>query len=121
MSSTRKNIAKGSIIEDCYVVQISDDVTDKELEAMCRETMEKAHSKNLKGVIFSFINVDIIDCYSIDAFIKATKMIELLGTQVVWSGLKPGVVSTILDFNIKLQGIRTCFDVNESLRVIKHI
>ena len=114
------NFFQGSIFEGCYIVSIYDSTEDEKLEILCDNTVKTAHSKNLRGVIFSFVNVNIIDSYTIKLFTDVTKVISLLGLKVVWTGLKPGVISSILDFGIDLEGVRISQDIQHGIRLIKN-
>lgn len=109
----------GSLIGNTFVVQISDSLSDENLSKLCENTIIKAHSKNVKGVLYSFTNVDLIDTITIQKFIDSSKTITLLGVQVVWTGLKPGLISSILDFDIHLDSITTCLNLNEGLEYLK--
>ena len=77
-----------------------------------------AHARKVSGVIFNFVNVAIIDTYTINLFIKTTKVIRLLGLRVVWTGLNPGVVSSLLDFNIDLDSIAISHDIQHGIDII---
>ena len=115
------NFFQGNIINNCYIVSVYDSIEDEKLEKLCENTIITAHGKNLKGVIFSFINVNVIDSYTINLFIDATKVISLLGKYVVWTGLKPGVISSILDFNINTDDIQISSNIEHGIEIInKH-
>ncbi len=109
---------KGSFVQNCYVISIYDNMEDKTIETICQNTVSIAHARKVSGVIFNFINVAIIDTYTINLFIKTTKVIRLLGLRVVWTGLNPGVVSSLLDFNIDLDSIAISHDIQHGIDII---
>lgn len=109
---------QGSIIDNCYIASVYDGVEDTKLEELCANTIKESHECNAKGVIFNFRNLHIVDTYTIKLFIDTSKVISLLGPRVIWTRLNPGVVSSILDFNVSLDGIQICHTIENGIDIV---
>ncbi len=114
-------VPQGSIINQCYVVSLSDRVEDDNFERLCDEIVENAHEENVIGVIVSFLSVNVIDTYMIQRVIDTTKTISLFASIVVWVGLNPSVITTILDLNLELDSIITRGNIDEGITTIHKI
>ena len=118
--SSNEKMLQGSILENCYILSVCDDIEDSTLEAFCINAVNSVHDDNLDGVIFNFNNVNVIDSYTVSLFINTTAMIALLGAKVVWVGLNPGVISSILDFDIDLDGIQVGNNISHAIDLINN-
>ena len=117
---THDNSIQGNNVDDCYIVTISDKFTDDSLKQLCDDTIQIAHNEKIKGIIFSFVNVNIVDSFSLHLLSDVTRTISLFGVDVVWIGLKPGIIATVLDLQINIESIEFAFDVNEGIKIIQN-
>ena len=115
---SNEKMLQGSVIENCYILSVCDDIEDSTLEAFCISAINAVHKDSLDGVIFNFNNVNVIDSYTVTLFKNTTDMIALLGAKTVWVGLSPGVISSILDFQIDLEGIQTGNNISHAIGLI---
>jgi anti-anti-sigma regulatory factor len=115
---SNEKMLQGSVIGSCYILSVCDDIEDSTLEAFCISAVNAVHKDSLDGVIFNFNNVNVIDSYTVTLFKNTTDMIALLGAKTVWVGLSPGVISSILDFQIDLEGIQTGNNISHAIGLI---
>ena len=118
--SSNEKMLQGSVIENCYVLSVCDDIEDRNLETFCINAVNSVHKESLDGVIFNFNNVNVIDSYTVTLFKNITNMIALLGARAVWVGLRPGVISSILDFGIDLDGIQIGNNISHAIKLIEN-
>jgi len=106
-----EQVVYGSIISNCYVLNIQGEIDDDYLSQLYKHVLNTiTHNINLKGTILDFSNISIFDTFIFESFKKISKAIELMGIKVVWLGLKPGVVSALVDLNVESDDI--CIAVN---------
>ena len=118
--SSNEKMLQGSVIDGCYILSVCDDIEDSTLEAFCISAVNAVHKDSLDGVIFNFNNVNVIDSYTVTLFKNTTDMIALLGAGAVWVGLSPGVISSILDFGIDLDGIQIGNNISHAIELIEN-
>jgi rsbT antagonist protein RsbS len=106
-----EQIVHGSFIGNCYVLNIQGEIDEDYLRRLYAETINTiAHNVDLKGTILDFSNISIFDSIIFDSFRKISKAISLMGKKVIWLGLKPGVVSALVDLDVESNDI--CIAVN---------
>lgn len=110
-----------TMAHNCLIITLPSEISDDEIELSSKRIVEKAHNTNVIGVILDLSMVAILDSY-IFAFLERTsKIILLMGIKVVWIGLRPGVVSTLLDLNVDFREIKTALNLQEGLRLIMNL
>lgn len=110
-----------TVVEGCLIVTLPNDMTDKEIEIGSREILMRANSYAIKGVILDLCLVSVLDSYTFEMLEKATKAVSLMGVMVVWIGLRPGVVSALLDLNVDVSHIKAAMNLEQGLNMISDI
>jgi rsbT antagonist protein RsbS len=119
MSDLNNNLNMSvTIIEGCLIITVPNNMTDDEIEIGSRRTLMKANSSSVKGVILDLSIVSMLDVYSFELLKKTSSAISLMGVSVVWIGLRPGVVSALLDFNVDVSYIKTALNLEQGLKMI---
>ena len=77
-----------------------------------------ANKSFIKGAILDFSMVSVLDSYTFMALEKASKAVSLMGVMVVWVGLRPGVVSALMDLNVDVTHIKAAMNLEQGLKVI---
>ncbi|MCP5455224.1 MAG: hypothetical protein H7A30_02955 [Thermotogae bacterium] len=85
---------------DFLIVTLSGELNNMDIYTISDMIMTKSYKKNKHGVIFNFSMVTVIDSYMFNEFYKMTLSLKLIGTNTVWIGLRPGLVSALMDLNI---------------------
>ena len=73
------------------------------------------------GVIFDFSAIDFLDRESFIECQKLAKMIKVMGQNTVLCGLKPGIISTLVDLEVDTQGIRTAANLESAYKVLGNL
>ena len=114
-----EQVVYGSIISNCYVLNIQGEIDDDYLSQLYKHVLNTiTHNINLKGTILDFSNISIFDTFIFESFKKISKAIELMGIKVVWLGLKPGVVSALVDLNVESDDICIAVNLQHGLNLI---
>lgn len=96
-------------------VTLTEDVL-KQFKHQLLEMLEKQH---VPYVIFDYSGMDIIDPSEFEATISISKMIKIMGAYTYFVGLQPSVVSSLIRFDVNIQGIRTALNIDEALLEIQ--
>lgn len=116
--TNHENFSQGSVVNRCYIASFYDGLEDEKLKHICDQAVTTAHHRDIEGVIFSFVNVTVMDTFIFKMFLDASRVIKLLGARVIWTGLQPSVVSALIDFNLSIDEIETSMDVDEGISMI---
>ena len=107
-----------TIVQKCLIVTFPNDITDKDIELELNRIVAKANSISVLGAIFDLSMLSCLDSYTFELLQKASKVMSLIGVNVVWIGLKPGVVSSLLDLNIDVSCIETALNLEQGFKLI---
>lgn len=83
------------------IVTLSDNMTDERIHEISDIIIQKAYESDITGAILNFGMVSMIDSHIYRTFEKVSRVLTLFGRKVVWVGLNPGVVCSMIDIGIE--------------------
>jgi rsbT antagonist protein RsbS len=107
-----------TVVEGCLIVTLPNDITDDDIKIDSNRILMRANKSSIKGAIIDLSMVSVLDSYSFEALEKASKAVSLMGVMVVWIGLRPGLVSALLDLNVDVSHIKAAMNLEQGLRMI---
>jgi len=109
------------VTRGCLVVPIQVELRDELIQATQADILEQVRRLGLKGVVIDASGVSIIDRFIGDRLAETARMASLLGATTVLTGLKPGVVTSLIDLGFEGKGLLTAISLEEGLRVLAPI
>ena len=106
------------ISQNCVVASIQIDLTPELLQQLCQDLLEKLHSSGASGVILDVSGVEIIDLTDFTELRKIINMVEIMGAKTIISGLKPGVISALVDLDADIDGINAVLNLDDAFVLI---
>ena len=85
------------------------------LQFVREEVLNRLRTMPARAVIFDMSTSGAIDQYEFNALADIVRMVNLMGTQAIFSGLPPGVVSSLLDLDVDVSGILAVRGIDEAL------
>ncbi len=107
-----------TVVEGCLIVTLPSEITDKEIELGISRIITKANNVSIVSAILDLSMLKGMDSYTFKFLQKASKAISLMGVNVVWIGLKPGVVSALLDLNVDVSGIKAAINLEQGFKLV---
>lgn len=107
-----------TVVEGCIIATLPNDITDDDIKIGTSRILMIANKSFIKGAILDFSMVSVLDSYTFMALEKASKAVSLMGVMVVWVGLRPGVVSALMDLNVDVTHIKAAMNLEQGLKVI---
>ncbi len=101
------------------IASIQTDLTESVLARFRNELLALIHRIGARGAIFDFSGVDILDSTEFRGLRSVLKMVELLGARTVISGLKPGIISSLIDTNVDTNGIEATLHIDDAIDLIR--
>lgn len=80
---------------------LSDNMTDERIHEISDIIIQKAYESDITGAILNFGMVSMVDSHIYRTFEKVSRVLTLFGRKVVWVGLNPGVVCSMIDIGIE--------------------
>ena len=83
-----------------------------------KELLKFVYSKEASAVILDVSGIDIMDLEDFNALRDTMSAVKVLGAFPVISGLKPGVVASIVELGADIDGICAALDLDEAFQLI---
>lgn len=107
-----------TLVKGCLILTVPNDISDDDMEVSSKRILIKANKSSIKGVILDFSMMSVIDSYTFNTFEKVSKSLLLMGVIVIWIGLRPGVVSSLIDLNVDISCIKAAVNLEQALNMI---
>lgn len=109
----------GSFMNNCYIVSIQGELKHESLDELRAHIVQTVYDTEVRGTILDFSSVTVFDTEIFGVLKKITHMISIMGVTVIWIGLKPSVASSLVDFNVDINGITVAMNLEHGLEMIK--
>ena len=103
----------------CLVVPIQEELSIDAARKIQEKVLARLQSKLVHGVIIDLSGVEIIDSALWEVFVKTARMVKMMGSRAVISGLNPGIVAAIIDLNLDTSEVRTDRDVESAMQYLQ--
>jgi rsbT antagonist protein RsbS len=104
-------------LEELLLVSVPRDLTDSDVLRLRRQVLQDIRRYNSRWVLLDFSLVDICDSF-FGRFIHSTaQMAQLMGSDVIVSGLQDAVVETMVELGMTLPNIHAVLDLDDALEL----
>lgn len=104
-------------LENLLLVAVPRDLTDADVLDLRREVLCDVRRHRSHWVLLDFSRVDICDSF-FGRFIQSTaNMAQLMGAQVIVSGLQDAVIETMIGLGMTLPNLRAVLDLDDALEL----
>jgi rsbT antagonist protein RsbS len=102
-------------LEDLLLVSVPRDLADSDVLRLRRQVLRDIRRYDSRWVLLDFSLVDICDSF-FGRFIHSTaQMAQLMGAEVIVSGLQDAVVETMVELGMVLPNIYAVLDLDDAL------
>ena len=105
----------------CVVASLQIDLSEDVIARFRKDLLEFLHSTGADSVILDVSGLDVIDGNDFNALKLAMSMARLMGADSVVSGLKPGVVSSIIELGVETRDVNAALDLDDAFDVIERL
>jgi rsbT antagonist protein RsbS len=104
------------VARGCVVASIQIDLTPEVLRQFRMDLLERVQETGASGLILDVSGIDILDLDDFNALRNTMEMAEIMGARPILSGLKPGVVSALIDLGADPEGLNAVFNLDDAFR-----
>lgn len=101
------------------IASIQTDLTEPVLARFRNDLLTLIHRIGARGAVFDLSGVDILDSVEFRGLRLVIKMVELLGARTVISGLKPGIISSLIDASADTDGVEATLHTDDAIELIR--
>jgi rsbT antagonist protein RsbS len=109
------------VSRQCVVASIQLDLTAEVLRQFRADLLGLLHDSGCSGVILDVSGVQIMDFEDFEALRRTMAMAALMGAQTIVSGLRAGVVSSLVELGADTEDIVATLDLDDAFRVMDEL
>ena len=109
------------VVRGCVVASIQIDLDPEVLRQLRNDLLERVQLSNAEGVILDVSGVDILDLDDYNGLRSTMEMAEVMGARSILSGLKPGVVSALIDLGADPEGVNAVLNLDNAFQLLERI
>lgn len=98
----------------CVVVSIQVELNEETLVRLQNDLMAVVGASGAQGVVLDLGGIEVMDGQEFTALLSTMSMARVMGATPILSGLRPGVVSALVDFDVNLEGLIAARDLDDA-------
>lgn len=102
--------------EEIGILPLVGDLDTKRAQYLMESALEKGSHYKLKWLIIDLSAVPIIDTMVADQLFKVIAGLQLLGIEVVISGIRPEIAQTMVSLGIKIEEVRSFSSLHQAVQ-----
>lgn len=104
---------------DYLLVSIQVELDDQTALQFQEDLLEKIHQTEAKGVVIDLTSVEFVDSFIAKVIGDVVKMANLMGCEVVLTGIQSAVAMTLVDLGIFLDDVKTALNLEQGLEKLQ--
>jgi rsbT antagonist protein RsbS len=101
------------------VASLQLDLSSSVLEQFRVDLLEFLSRNDASGVLIDVSGIEILDADDFDDLRRTAAMARLMGVRTVIAGLRPGVVSALVDLGVDGQSLETALNLDDGFDLLK--
>ncbi len=107
------------LTRSCVVASIQVALDAEVLDAFRKELLALLHRSGAQGVILDLAGVEVLDREDFDELRKTMQMASLMGGRCLLAGLRPGVVSALVDLGVDTRGVTAAANLDDAFHLME--
>ncbi len=101
------------------VASIQVDLEDRVLDRFRQDLLQRLQGSAARAAVLDLSGLDTIDSHEFDKLCQIMRACSVMGAPSVLVGLKPGMVSSLVDAGVQVAGIRTALDLDQAFSLLE--
>ncbi len=110
-----------TVSRGCIVASIQRDLRGEVLQQFRDDLLERLQSSGANGVILDLSGLSIMDADDFDGIRRTLDMAALMGARAMVVGLRPGVVSALVELGVETGNFDTLLDLDDGFALIERL
>ncbi|MGB3511477.1 MAG: STAS domain-containing protein [Microcoleaceae cyanobacterium] len=107
--------------QGCIITSIQIDLTPEVLQQFRQDLLDCLDQTDAKGIIIDLSGVELMDIEDFQGLNTTLSMASLMGAKTILTGFQPGVVSSLVDFNVEIKHINATLNLDDALDLMKRL
>ena len=109
------------VSQGTVVASIQVDVDSDVLSQLQDDLLEAVQVSGATGVIIDLSALGILDPGDLDQLRAAIDMVALLGARTVLAGMRPGMISALMDLNANVDGLNAALTLDDAFERLEKL
>ncbi|MGK7929739.1 MAG: STAS domain-containing protein [Spirulina sp.] len=109
------------VSQECVIASIQIDLTEEVLKQFRQDLLECLHQTRAKGLILDLSGIEVMDFEDFQGIDLTLSMASIMGATTILTGFQPGVVSTLVDFNVEIDHIHATLNLDDAFDLMKRL
>ena len=106
------------VARDIVVASIQVDLDEAVIAHFRDDLLERLHESGCHGVILDVSGLETMDAEEFNSLRRIITMTRIMGAESVLVGLRPGVVSALIECGIETEGLTTAVDLDAGFALL---
>jgi rsbT antagonist protein RsbS len=107
------------VSRDVVVASIQVDLDEEVLAQFRDDLLRRIHDTGSRGVILNVSSLETLDSHEFAALRRIITMCAIMGAEAVLVGMRPGVVSSLIEVGADIDGLRAAFDLDAAFALLE--
>ena len=107
------------VSRDIVVASIQVDLDDDVLARFQEDLLRRVHETGSGGVILDLSGLETLDSHELSALRHIIAMLKIMGAESVLVGLRPGVVSALIDAGADVDGLQAAINLDAAFDLLQ--
>ena len=107
------------VSRDVVVASIQGDLDDDILARFREDLLRRIHETGSRGVILDASGLETLDSDEFAALRRIITMSTIMGAESVLVGLRPGVVSALIEADVDVDGLRSAINLDAAFALLQ--
>ena len=116
--STHLTTIPMQIIQGCLVASVQVELTEDLLREFQQELLERISTSHVKGVVLDVSGVKVMDSLDFEVLRDTMTMASIMGAKPIIVGIRPGIVSALIDMDVDVSRVRAALNVDDALKML---
>ena len=109
------------IISGCLVASMQSDLTTDLLRRFQQDLLQRIKTSRVSAVILDVSAVEIMDLEDFELMRRSMAMAAMMGARSIVVGLRPGIVSSLIALDARVDDIEGAADLDDALERVKSV
>lgn len=107
------------VMHDCLIVSIQVELYDDAIHQIQQNVLERVHQSRIRGVVLDVSMVEVMDAHIAASFSESARMLGLIGAHTVMVGIRPAVVSALMDLEAPPLDLQAAVTLEQALTMLE--
>lgn len=106
------------IIRGCLVASVQVELTEDLLMEFQQELLERIGTSHVQAVVLDVSGVKVMDSLDFEVLRDTMTMASIMGATPIIVGIRPGIVSALIDMDVDVSRVRAALNVDDALNML---